>query len=306
MTQSGRSGRSTLRGPGVEVDAPHRDDPEQRQLVVDDGVVDHPGLSLPRGRGKRGGLEPVGRVLRRVLLEEALPLPPVRVALHRERPRPEVRHDGWRDRAVVREQIALRDSLLGPEGLVEVREPQRPPTTPDLVGERRHLSHDLGLRSDRHGSRDIPARGACRRRSTPQTRPRRPAGARPSGRLPHGSSRASGTTGSGVVVRARPRSTAARRASSAPLKPDPTLPTWRSSPPSRTASTRAPIPREREPSPGVQPTTTNSCRSRELDLDPVRRPRTLAVAALRPLGHHAFEPLLATGRKQRLAVVEAR
>jgi hypothetical protein len=56
-------------------------------------------------------------------LEEALALPAVRMALHRERPLAQVGYEHAGDVPVVREQVALRDPLLGPERLVEVREP---------------------------------------------------------------------------------------------------------------------------------------------------------------------------------------
>ena len=66
--------------------------------------------------------DPVRHVLRRVLLEERLAERAVGVAPHRERPVAEVRHEHRRDRAVVVEQVALRDPLVRPEELVEVGE----------------------------------------------------------------------------------------------------------------------------------------------------------------------------------------
>ena len=56
--------------------------------------------------------------------KNALPYGAVGVAAHRERPVLQVRHEHGRDGAVVAEQVALRDPLVGPERLVEVREPQ--------------------------------------------------------------------------------------------------------------------------------------------------------------------------------------
>ncbi len=76
---------------------------------------------VPRRDDDRRRRDPVGHPLRRVLLEEELALPPVGVALHRERPVLEVRDEHRRDRVVVREQVALRDPLVRPEELVQVR-----------------------------------------------------------------------------------------------------------------------------------------------------------------------------------------
>ena len=80
--------------------------------------------------------DPVGHVLRRVLLEEELALPAVGVALHRERPVAQVRDEHRRDVAVVGEQVALRDPLLRPERLVQVRELEHPAALPDLGADR--------------------------------------------------------------------------------------------------------------------------------------------------------------------------
>ena len=82
-------------------------------------------------------------MLGRVLQEEVLALPPVGIALHRERAVLEVRHEHGRDGAVVRDEIALRDPLLGPEDLVEVRKLEHPLALTDLVLERL-LAPDLG------------------------------------------------------------------------------------------------------------------------------------------------------------------
>ena len=89
------------------------------------------------------GRDPVGHVLRRVLLEERLAGRAVGVAAHRERPVLQVRHEHRRDRAVVREQVALRDPLVRPEDLVEVRELERALPLPDLVRQRLLLAHLL-------------------------------------------------------------------------------------------------------------------------------------------------------------------
>ena len=104
-------------------------------------------LALARRRRERRRPQPRRPVLRRVLLEEALALPPVGVALHRERPAAEVRDERRRDVAVVGEQVALRDPLVGPEQLVEVRQLERAAAragSPPASGE--PLAPDLGRR----------------------------------------------------------------------------------------------------------------------------------------------------------------
>ena len=116
------------RSPCVQIDAAHRHRPEQRELVVEQRVLDHTSLARSRRGGEGRTLDPVRHVRRGLLLEEVLALPPVRVALHREGPPTEVRDQHGRHVAVVREQVALRDPLLRPERLVEVREPQHPAT----------------------------------------------------------------------------------------------------------------------------------------------------------------------------------
>jgi hypothetical protein len=112
------------RVPRVHVDAAHVDHPEERVLLVDDRRLDPP--ALPRRRACRDldpeARDPVGHVRRRVLLEERLAERPVGIAAHREGPVAQMRHEHGRDGAVVLDQVALRDPLVGPEDLVEVRE----------------------------------------------------------------------------------------------------------------------------------------------------------------------------------------
>ncbi len=134
----GALGLVDARIPRVHVDAAHVDHPQEREVVVDERVVDDPLLAVA-GRGREGGaLDPVRHVRRRVLLEEELALPAVGVALHRERPVAQVRDEHRRDVAVVREQVALRDPLVRPERLVEVRQLQDARPAADL-GRHRHL-----------------------------------------------------------------------------------------------------------------------------------------------------------------------
>ena len=72
--------------------------------------------------GQGHGAHPVGRVRRRLLLEEVLALDAVGVAHERDRAVAQVREEHVRDRAVVGQQVALRDLLVGEEHLALVRE----------------------------------------------------------------------------------------------------------------------------------------------------------------------------------------
>ena len=91
-------------------------------------------LAVARGRGERSPLDPVRHVRRGVLLEEALPLPAVRIALHRERPPVEMRDEDLGDVPVVRNEIALGDPFVGPERLVEVRQAKLTSPASHVVG----------------------------------------------------------------------------------------------------------------------------------------------------------------------------
>ena len=94
--------------------------------------------------GKRHALDPGRHVRRRLLLEEVLALPAVRVALHRERPAAQVRDEHLGDVAVVGDEVALRDPLVGPERLVEVAQPKLAPALPEHRRQRRSLPAHLG------------------------------------------------------------------------------------------------------------------------------------------------------------------
>ncbi len=104
-------------------------------------------LARPRGVARRdlepARRDPVGHVLRSVLLEEELPERAVGIALHRERPLAQVRHDDGGDVAVVREQVALRDPLLRPERLVQVGQLQHARAAPQLGRDRVTLAADV-------------------------------------------------------------------------------------------------------------------------------------------------------------------
>ena len=96
--------------------------------------------------------DPVRHVPGRVLLEEVPARDPVGVALHRERPVLQMcgSSDG-RDRAVVREQVALGQPVVGEEDLVEVGELERalarPGSRPAAAPPRCTSRADLSSRS---------------------------------------------------------------------------------------------------------------------------------------------------------------
>ena len=112
------------RVPRVHVDAAHVHHPEQRELVVDERDAIVRCCAAPSRVDTRSGTVGIqsGMCDGASFWKNALPAIAVGVAAHRERPVAEVRHEHGRDRAVVREQVALRDPFLGPEDLVEVRE----------------------------------------------------------------------------------------------------------------------------------------------------------------------------------------
>ena len=114
----------TSRVKRVHLDRPEVRDEQERGEVVDGQVVDPPRLRVFRQDG--ASMDPVRRVGRRRLLVEVGAADPVGHPLHRERPPLEVRQQQVRDVEVVRDQIALRVALVGPEDLVEVGEPELP------------------------------------------------------------------------------------------------------------------------------------------------------------------------------------
>ena len=67
----------------------------------------------------------------RLLLEEVLPLPAVGVPAHRERAPREMGDEHLCNVPVIGKEVALRDSLLGPEGLVQIGQAELPTTLPD-------------------------------------------------------------------------------------------------------------------------------------------------------------------------------
>src|SRR4051794_23214615 len=120
----GTVGLVDSRVPRVHVDAAHVGHPDQGVLVVDQRRVDPalPRRPLPRRDLHVEARDPLRHSLRRVLLKERLAVRAVGVAPHRERAIAQMRHEDVGDRAVVVDQVALRDLLLGPEDLVEVGE----------------------------------------------------------------------------------------------------------------------------------------------------------------------------------------
>ena len=185
--------------------------------------------------------DPVGHVRRRVLLEEELALPAVGIALHRERAVAQVRDEHRRDVAVVGEQVALRDPLVRPEQLVEVRELEHALALADLGLDRRSLApHRPPPPCPRAGPGTTGARSlpSCVH-STNSTSadelgldPDDVALAHPR-HLRHLGERRR-------LALERLAACASRRSISASSKPVPTLPTQRSSPPSRPPRTSEP------------------------------------------------------------------
>src|SRR5262249_7483204 len=73
---------------------------------------------LARPGSKLARRDPVRQVLRRLLLEEDLARDAVRIALHRERPVPQVRDERHRNLLVVREHVSLGDLVVRIEDAV--------------------------------------------------------------------------------------------------------------------------------------------------------------------------------------------
>ena len=122
----GTVGLVDARVPGVHVDAVHLHHPEHGLGRVDEREVDEPRLALARVGAEGACRDPGGHPLRRLLLEVRLAAHAVRRALHRERAVAEVRDEYRRDRAVVLEQVLLRDPLVGEEDAFRAREADRP------------------------------------------------------------------------------------------------------------------------------------------------------------------------------------
>ncbi len=232
---------------------------------------------------------PVGRVGRRLLLEEVLALDAVGVAHERDRPVAQVGEQDRRDRGVVADQVALRDLLVGEEDLALVGELEL------ALGRLDWLLHGVLLCDAlEHGRAQAPlarplgelhlarehgldpghARARRRRRAW-----ERPAGAR---------------------CRARAASSRARRSRmSSSERPLPQLPAYSRS---SVASISAPSLRARSLAARVAGDQQDRLLA-ELDLAPVVAAPAGPVGRGHALGHDALEPAPARGVEQRGAVV---
>ena len=173
----------------------------------------------------------------------------VGVAAHRERPVLEMRHEHRRDVAVVAEQIALRDPLVRPERLVEVRElaaracrgaalgtlaaAARPPAPCRRAGR--------GTRDGADGRRASTRRSAPARRAAARPTARRPC-ARAAASAPRRTAtcRAAAASAARAAARSRRRRSRCRRCRRSEARR-----------PSCTASTSAPKVPARRPAPRV-------------------------------------------------------
>ena len=156
-SSSGWSRSSARTGMRVEVDAAEVGDPGEAGRLVDDDLVG----GAPGRERQRGGPDPVGRVVRRALLEERLLLGPVDEALERHRPaaHPDERPVG--DGEEVADEVQLRVAGLREVELVRVAD--RDLAAADL--------EDLLPR--RHGS-DASGRGQAEGAAPPSLRVRPP------------------------------------------------------------------------------------------------------------------------------------
>ena len=215
----------------------------------------------------------------------------------------QVRQDRRRDVAVVREQVALRDPLVRPERLVEVRELQDPLALPDLRLDRRSFAlHLIRLL--------VLAQPLVHRR--PQPAVVRPLGEAHLGHelgldpddIAPAHSRHLRHLGERRVVAPQRLQLASSRAISASSKPVPTLPAQRRSPLSLTPRTSAPNASARSALPLRVPRDHELLPSLGLQLQPVAAAPPRLVARVGSLGHDPLEALLLGRLVERWAVVE--
>ena len=210
----------------------------QGVLVVDQRRVD-PALSrrpLARRDLDAEARDPLRHPLRRVLLEERLAVGAVGIAPHRERPVAQVRHEHARDRAVVVDQVALRDPLV-----VAARRPCRGwRASPFPPSSRPGARAARPPPACRRGAPGRKGRAGGRRASTPRTRPRPRASARPRRRRPSSPSASSGRPGTAARLRRSGSSFSSSSRMARSSKPVPTFPTHSHSSPRWTPSTSAP------------------------------------------------------------------
>ena len=124
--------------PRVQVDAAEVGDPGEAGGVVDDREVRGP----PAGELDRVRLEPVRVRDRHALLVEEVAIDPVRVAQHLHHAPAHVWHERRRDGNVVVDQVSFRQTALGEEDLVPVRDGHVP--AGDLHG--RRMTHHAASR----------------------------------------------------------------------------------------------------------------------------------------------------------------
>ena len=241
----------------------------------------------------RARRDPVGHVLRRVLLEEELAVPAVGIALHRERPVLQVRHEHGRDVAVVREQVALRDPLLGPERLVEVRQLEHARAAPDLRPAAAPARGAPPRPPCPRAGPGRPAPAAGRRASTRRTRPRRRARARPRRRRPCAPAASSAPRRTATSSRSSGFSSASSRVDLGVVEAGADV--------AGPAEAAALVDAEHERAEAVRAAplplrvarrSTNSCRPCVLIFSQLRRAPARLVARVGPLGHDPLEPLL--------------
>ena len=122
------------RVPGVHVDAVHLHHPHGRRGLVHEREVDEPRLAFAFARPgpELPRREPVRLALRRLLVEVRLAADAVRVALERERPVLQVRHDRRADLGVVLGEVFLRNAVSGKEHLVRAGQTHVPPADLEL------------------------------------------------------------------------------------------------------------------------------------------------------------------------------
>src|SRR5262245_45741352 len=105
--------------PLIEVDATEVDNPHQRRAILNHRKRNDAFRSVI----DPADLDPRRPWLRRALHEEEVARGPMRVPLHHHRAVADVRQQHGGDIGVVLEEIAFRQTELGPEDLAEIREP---------------------------------------------------------------------------------------------------------------------------------------------------------------------------------------
>ena len=216
----------------------------------------------------------------------------------------QVRDEHRRDVAVVREQVALRDPLLRPERLVQVRQLEDALAPADLLRDRRAARGAPRSPPCPRAGPGTPVPAAGRRASTRRSGSRRRAAARPRRRRPSAPSASSAPPRTATRRVRSGFSLSSSRSISASSKPVPTLPAQRSPPSSLTAEheraegARAPaLPLRVADDDELLPAL-------RLHLEPVAAAPSRLVAGVRALADDALEPLRRRRLEERVAVVE--